>query len=69
MNINARGVYDSYITFIDDYSIFEYVYLMHHKSEIFGKFKEFCVEVEKKLGLSVNPLRSNWGGEFLLIEF
>ena len=46
MSIKARGAYEYYVTFIDDYSRYGYVYLMHHKSETFDKFKEFRVEVE-----------------------
>ena len=30
-----------FITFIDDYSRYKYIYLMRHKSETFKKFKEF----------------------------
>ena len=43
----ARGGYEYYITFIDDYSRYEYVYLMRRKSESFQKFKEFHAETEK----------------------
>ena len=39
--VQARGGYEYFITFIDDYSRYGYVYLMHKKSETFGKFKEF----------------------------
>ncbi|KAL5573866.1 hypothetical protein UlMin_023463 [Ulmus minor] len=49
MSIKARGGYEYYVTFIDDYSRYGYVYLMHCKSETFDKFKEFRVEVEKQL--------------------
>ena len=42
---------------------------MHKKSETFGKFKEFMVEVEKQLGKSLKTLRSDRGGEYLDTEF
>ncbi|KAL5564391.1 hypothetical protein UlMin_027555 [Ulmus minor] len=48
MSVKARGGYDYYVTFIDDYSRYGYVYLMHRKSETFDKFKEFRAEVEKQ---------------------
>ena len=41
LNVQAGGGYEYFITFIDDYSRYEYVYLMQRKSETFGKFKEF----------------------------
>ena len=56
-------------TFIDDYSIFGYVYLMKWKSEAFEKFKEFRVEVENQLGKRIKAIRSNRGGEYLLRDF
>ena len=46
MSIQARGGYEYFITFTNDYSRFGYVYLMKRKSEAFEKFKEFKAEVE-----------------------
>ena len=43
----ARGGYKYYITFIDNYSRYGYVYLIRRKSETFEKFKEFRAEAEK----------------------
>ena len=65
----ARGGYEYFITFIDDYSRYGYIYLMHHKSETFEKFKEFKVEVENQIGKSIKSLRFDRGGEYLLGEF
>ena len=36
-----------FITFIDDYSRYMYLYLIHEKSESLNKFKDFKTEVEK----------------------
>ena len=47
LNVQARGGYEYFVTFIDDYSRYEYVYLMQRKSETFGKFKEFLAEAER----------------------
>ena len=46
MSTSARGGYEYFITFIDDYSRYGYIYLMRHKSEAFEKFKEFKAKVE-----------------------
>ena len=59
MSTSARGGYEYFITFIDDYSRFGYLYLMHHKSETFEKFKEFKAEVENQRGKSIKSLRSD----------
>ena len=45
-NVQARDGY-IYITFINDYSRYRFVYLMHRRSEAFEKFIEFKREVEK----------------------
>ena len=47
LSVQARGGYEYFVTFIDDYSRYGYVYLMHKKSETFGKFREFMAEAEK----------------------
>ena len=41
----ARGGYQYFITFTDDFSKYGYIYLMRHKSESFEKFKLFKNEV------------------------
>ena len=69
LSVQARGSYEYFFTFIDDYSRYGYVYLMHKKSKTFGKFKEFMEEAEKQLGKSLKTLRSNRGDEYLDIEF
>ena len=47
INIRAHGGYEYFITFTDDHSRYGYVYLMHHKSDSFEKFKEYRTEVKK----------------------
>ena len=69
MSIQARGGYEYFITFTDDYSRFGYAYLMKWKSETFEKFKEFRAEVENQLGKRIKAIRSDRGGEYLLRDF
>ena len=69
MTIQARGGFEYFITFIDDYSRYGYIYLMRRKSEAFEKFKEYRAETEKRLNNSLKTLRSDRGGKYLLGEF
>ena len=46
MSTQAKGGYEYFITFNNDYSRYDYVYLLRRKSEAFEKFKEFKAEVE-----------------------
>ena len=69
MSIQARGGYEYFITFTDDYSRFGYVYLMKWNSEGFEKFKEFRVEVKNQLGKRINAIRSDCDDKYLLGDF
>ena len=42
---------------------------MHHKSEIFKKFKEFWTETKKQIDKNIKLFRSNQGGEYLFGDF
>ncbi|TYK26813.1 gag/pol protein [Cucumis melo var. makuwa] len=46
MNVKARGGFEYFISFIDDYSRYGYLYLIEDKSEALEKFKEYKAEVE-----------------------
>lgn len=45
MSMTARGNYEYFVTFTDDFSRYGYMYLMNHKSESFGETREFQSEV------------------------
>ena len=44
--MNSRNCQQYFITFIDDYSRYDYLYLIHVKSQSLDVFKTFKVEVE-----------------------
>ena len=69
MTIQARGGFEYFITFIDDYSRYGYIYLMRRKSKAFEKFKEYRAEMKKRLNKCLKTLRFDRGGEYLLGEF
>ena len=50
--------------FIDDYSRYGYLYLIHEKSQALDVFKEFKAEVELQLGKSIKAVKSDRGGEY-----
>ena len=68
-NIHARGGYEYFITFTNDYSRYGYVYLMKKKYEALDKFKEFKAKSKKQLGRYIKSLRYDRGGEYMSIEF
>nr|KYP58132.1 Retrovirus-related Pol polyprotein from transposon TNT 1-94 [Cajanus cajan] len=57
-----------FITFIDDFSKYCYVYLIIHKSKLFDKFKVYKAEVENQSEKNIKILHSDKGGEYSSIE-
>ena len=53
-----------YVTFIDDFSNFVWVYMLKLKSEVLEKFVEFVAMVETFTGKKLKRLRSDNGGEY-----
>ena len=53
-----------FITFIDDYSRYMYVYLLHNKYEVLDAFKVFKAEVENQCEKQIQIVRFDRGGEY-----
>ena len=53
-----------FISFIDDYSCYGYIYLIHEKSESLDMFKAYKAEVENQLNRRIKTVRSDRGGEY-----
>ena len=53
-----------FITFIDDFSRYGYVYLLHKKSQSVNALEVFITEVERQLDRKVKIVRSVRGDEY-----
>ncbi|CAO2827720.1 unnamed protein product [Amaranthus hypochondriacus] len=53
-----------FITFIDDYSRYMSLYMLHNKSDALEAFKLFKAEVEKQCGKQIKIVRTDRGGEY-----
>jgi transposase InsO family protein len=70
MNGNlTKGGKRYFMTFIDDYTRFCYVYLLKTKDEMLNYFKAYKAEVENQLDRKIKRLRSDRGGEYFSSEF
>ncbi|KAL0284400.1 UNVERIFIED_CONTAM: hypothetical protein Sradi_7199000 [Sesamum radiatum] len=69
LSVLARGGFSYYITFTHDHSRYGYVYMIRYKSEAFGRFKEYRLEVENQTNHIIKALRSDRCGEYLSGEF
>ena len=53
-----------FISFIDDYSQYMYLYLLNNKNKALDAFKVFKAEVDKQCGKQIKIVRSDRGGEY-----
>ena len=68
-NIHACEEYEYFIIFIDYYSKYCYVDLMHRKSNVLEKFKKFKLESKKQLGKHLKAHWLDWSGEYMFDVF
>jgi hypothetical protein len=54
--------FDSFITFTDDYSRYDYIYPIKKWLEALDKFKQFKSELENQHDLNIKIVRSDRGG-------
>jgi histone deacetylase 1/2 len=60
----SGGHFSYYVSFIDDFSKYTWVYLIKHKSEVFSCFREFQILVERQLNCKILAMQTDWGGEY-----
>lgn len=53
-----------YVSFLDDFSKFTWIYLLKHKSEVFERFHDFQNLVERLLNRKIKAMQTDWGGEY-----
>jgi hypothetical protein len=62
--IKSVDGFDSFKTFINDYSHYGYIYPIKERSEALDKFKIFKAEVENQHNIKIKVVRSDHGGEY-----
>ena len=65
MNKKASHGASYFLTLIDDYLRYGYVYLISHRHEALDCFKRFVVEVENKHKQGIKTFRTNRGRKYL----
>ena len=58
------GRFSYYVSFIDDFSKFSWIYLIKKKSEVFQIFQNFQNLVERKFDKKIIAMQTDWGGEY-----
>lgn len=67
---NSVGRNKYYLSFIDDFSKFTWIYLLRGKSKVFQCFHDFQSLVERQFNRKIKAVQTDWGGEYQsLISF
>jgi histone deacetylase 1/2 len=61
--ISVSG-HNYYVSFIDAYSRFTWLYIIKRKSDVFDVFLQFQAHVERLLKTKIISVQSDWGGEY-----
>jgi hypothetical protein len=61
---NSVGRNNYYVSFIDDYFKFMWMYMLILKLEVFEKFHLFQKHVERLLNSKIIAMQTDWGGEY-----
>ena len=69
LNPKSLGGAEYFVSFIDDYSRYCWIYMLKCKSEVFKVFREFKTMVENQYNAKIILFHSDNGGEFCSNEF
>lgn len=61
----SHANYKYFVTFIDDYSRFTWIYFLRSKADVFSVFKIFHAYVQTQFNVKIKILRSDNGGEYM----
>ena len=65
----SHAHYKYFVTFIDDFSHFTWVYFLRAKGEVFSIFQRFLALLVTQFSASIKVLRSDSGNEYMSNEF
>ena len=68
-NVTSLNGYKYFLTIIDDYSRFVWVFLMQSKAETQSHLKNFVANVERQFETKVKVIRPDNGAEFIMRQF
>jgi histone deacetylase 1/2 len=57
-----------YVSFIDGYSRFTWLYLLKRKNDVFDIFLQFQCHVERLLNKKIIHVQTDWGGEYIKLN-
>jgi histone deacetylase 1/2 len=60
----SAGKHAYYVSFIDDFSKFTWIYLLKKRSDVYQAFLNFQQYVERKFDRKIITIQTDWGGEY-----
>jgi len=69
LSMMGKGGHRYFVTYLDDFSDYAFVYFLRHKSEQFAAFKEFESMLRTQHGAAICAIQSDNGGEYMSAEF
>jgi len=67
--VNSISGHRWFVTFIDCFSRYTWLYLLKHKSDVFSVFKDLNALIENQFGSTIKILRTDNGTEYMNLEF
>lgn len=67
--VPSHAQYKYFVSFIDDYSRFTWIYFLRTKAEVFNAFQKFLAYIETQFLTCIKVLRSDNGREYTAHEF
>jgi histone deacetylase 1/2 len=61
---DSSGKHSYYVSFIDDFSKFTWIYLLKKHSDVYQVFLNFQQLVERKFDRKNITMQTDWGGEY-----
>ena len=65
MNVKSLGGHYYFVTFIDDFSRFTWIYALTRKSQVYDAFMAWIAMAENQSSCKLQSLRSDRGGEYM----
>jgi hypothetical protein len=65
----SHARYKYFVTFIDDFNRYTWVYFLRAKSEVLSVFQNFVAYTENQFSTGIKMLRYDSGGEYMSNEF
>ncbi|KAH0604611.1 uncharacterized protein H6S33_006279 [Morchella sextelata] len=63
--IQSQGKAQYYMSFIDDYTPFAWIYLLKHKEDSKKAIKDYVTRIEKQYNTTILRFRMEYGGEYI----